>query len=509
MARLAYSLLLLLLIAVFAQELLRVWVDRRLRLGSFQYYAEGEAQLGRARGFVGQVRQYHQILRHEFAQEAKRRELRAKGEDSERVKQGEELLTVLPNVAPIHNPRVTLSDLEMTVQGVNLSQILSAIRGWFTPANELTGTVHSADGIVTVSSSWSQGPSHTRGDLVTAQQFNIVGQTDDAHASFFLASSLIWAEAAATQRELSLVPSDEFCEWAYAWWLYRQYVVRVGGAGKPSARDLEILQEARRRTQRLIDAGSEFTEVPRLFTSIVEAMPVEDRTSGDREFVAAAFAKADRHRPEEQEFAPDQAPPPLPEVVEVTPGRMVWIQGPPRGRARAASSVTAVVSDAEGTRFLVLPDYVCPDGGCAGVGVFLDPDGRRKIAELERVHRVTDDSPGIALARVLPAVSANNTLPGQGSITHLDQIEEDDLVDMVTLRGKSKARVAALDVSPRGDGAFARLQPRVTRAGDGGAPILDASGALVAMAHSGEHDSSFVLPLQALFERLKLTLVKD
>ena len=56
-------------------------------------------------------------------------------------------------------------------------------------------------------------------------------------------------------------------------------------------------------------------------------------------------------------------------------------------------------------------------------------------------------------------------------------------------------------------GGLIEVIPKITGPGDAGAPVLDLAGKLVAMGYAGSDKASYLVALDNLLEREKLTVV--
>ena len=161
-----------------------------------------------------------------------------------------------------------------------------------------------------------------------------------------------------------------------------------------------------------------------------------------------------------------------------------------------------------GKRFLVLPDYAFMSDAPTGVWVAhgLAGTGGPRIGALERKL-----SPyGIALVALEPEITASNRVMGRELVDVGSASVGDQIALLSEFRGETReARVA----STRTVGKSTRLTTYeyISRPGDGGAPVVNSSGALVAMGYAGYAGSpdggwSEFIALQSVFQELGLTL---
>src|SRR5215207_4191938 len=73
LAKLAYSVVLIAIIWLLANELLRIWWDRQLYVAAPNYFDDGKADTAKATTFGGQILAHHHRLRAELNSERERR----------------------------------------------------------------------------------------------------------------------------------------------------------------------------------------------------------------------------------------------------------------------------------------------------------------------------------------------------------------------------------------------------------------------------------------------------
>ena len=292
-AKVLYSGVLIGVIVLLGGELRRLWFDTTLHVGTFQFFEDGEEKVAQGRAFALQVLNYHRTLVFQLGREATRRNTPAKAAGAAGVDPAGAPLqenTWWPReVVPIHDPKSALNDVELSVQGVNLKQLLTSLRQWVSTPNEVYGTVEKSNNVVRGTASWPRGPSRSRGDLVDGQLLEIKGQADSAPAAFQVACGLIWAQAARRQAELAGIESQDFCDWAGAWSAFvglRDKAARLEGLDEG---DIGRVKQLRAALTRFVDRGVQYPEIRRLRADLVDLLPVDQKSDND-----LAQAQSDR-----------------------------------------------------------------------------------------------------------------------------------------------------------------------------------------------------------------------
>lgn len=284
-AKLVYSVILLGLILLLGNELRVLWYDPRLYIGRFDYFDTGQGKDLEAKAFALQVAHHHRTLMHLFTQEEKRRMPEQTGGASTTATGAgaspQQENTWWPHeVAPINNASSALAEVEITVQGINIKEILSKIRQWVSRPNEVTGIVDKDSGGVRAAAHWPRGPSLAGGQFVDGQLLMVDGKPDASRTAFHVACSLIWAQVAGTQKNLSKVPRSEFCNWAEAWTSYEALLNKSTSMEGLESGDQETLKKLRAFLDRMAGSTS-FPEVYRLRADVIDLLPLNQKTEAD------------------------------------------------------------------------------------------------------------------------------------------------------------------------------------------------------------------------------------
>ncbi|AKF84902.1 hypothetical protein MFUL124B02_05885 [Myxococcus fulvus 124B02] len=270
--------------AVFVSEIQRVWFDKRLYIGRFDFFETGEAKATEAKAFARQVAYHHQSFKNLLAQERQRRERANQSENPA----ASGASTPLPdstfgsgNLEALLSSANDLSSVELTVQGINIKELLTWLRERVSTPNELTGVVEKHPTGVRALASWTRGPLRSEGHRVDGQVLDIAGQPDVERASFHVACGLIWAQLAADDEVLSKVSRAEFCAWAEVWSQYIDLRERSATLTGLSPDSLESVKKLRAFLDRQVAGSTQLAEVYLLRADLLDLLPAEQKTQED------------------------------------------------------------------------------------------------------------------------------------------------------------------------------------------------------------------------------------
>jgi len=277
-----YTLLLVLGIGVLVGEVARVWTQQSLVVGTFQYFAAtGEQKVAEGKSFTALVLHQHRLLVDQLRLEEARRKAKASVDSNLEA-------TWWPfSPAPIQDSRSALSDIELSVQGINLAQILTFLRRWVTPPNEVSGHVAATPTGFRVLVEWPKAPQRQDGGLADARTFTLQGIESEADASFEVACTLVWTEAAARQDQLFGVARQDFCAWARAWIVFTGLRARTEAIRPLGDEGRKSLSLSRDILDGLAARKDPYPEVFRLRAEVLELLPADLRRPGDAETAIA------------------------------------------------------------------------------------------------------------------------------------------------------------------------------------------------------------------------------
>lgn len=317
-AKFIYSVLLAGIVVFLVLEIWRLWFDSRVYFGRFEVLGKGDEAVAFEKAFPLRIMQQHRSLTALLKGEAARRMKGPPGSAPEPPSAaklpaasdtgavatygntssafggpvpvsspqsgvtapvadlGRETTFWPTEVPPIRNPESLLEEVELSVQGVNIKQLLTQLRQWISQPNEISGLVVASGDVVRATISWPRGPQG-------GQLMEIAGQRDENSAAFHIACSLIWAQAAEPGSNFAAVERQSFCDWAEAWALSQDLQAKSQRVFGLSAEDQKRIEDLRAFLGTLITHGGPYPEVYRLRADLVDLMPQEKRTTQDLE----------------------------------------------------------------------------------------------------------------------------------------------------------------------------------------------------------------------------------
>jgi hypothetical protein len=285
-AKVIYSAILVGLIAIAIAELGRLWLDTRTYVGTFTFFENGKEQSAEGTAFSLQVLIQHRMLSQLFAAEERRRKSAVDPKSPQPVAsvalQKQENTWWPHEVPPVHNPKSLLSDIELSVQGINVRDILTKFRQWITAPKEIGGTVNKTDAGVRASVSWTEGPAAD--GLVVLEP-----QPDAWKAALHVACSMIWTDEKTRQQDIARVTRADFCGWTDAWVSFVALRDKQNTLAGISDADVEQLKKVRDYATKLISSSTVYPEVYRLRADIVDLIPAAKKVNED-------FAQAQEDR---------------------------------------------------------------------------------------------------------------------------------------------------------------------------------------------------------------------
>lgn len=521
--KIAYSALIVAVIVFFARELFVVWFDNRIYVGQFQYFAEGKASDELSKTFPVSVLAQHHMLRTALIDETRQRNAQRSAD----APAGAETFHRLPPTLPgIDQFQSTLSTLELKIQGFDIGKTLSQLRTWVSPPVEITGFVEKTNGIVRASVNWPHG--NATPNAAAPPQFDTGPLSGENSAAFAIAASIVWSQAAQADKNFQNISRDTFVDWALAWWNYRTVRDRVATGAELGDDDKARWKQARKLIDRVIGKAQNYPEIWYLRAEIIEKNPTEkpsekdlllaknDRiqyavaigapsliTAAAIQLITLGVSKEPGSAAEPKGITPPAgttAP-----IAELHPGSPIWYKsGEGPGATDIAVTMAAAV-ERDGTGFVVLPDYVFADSNRSEIVFTFAVDGP-VVARAKQTDVVkTEGRGGVALATLEGNVGySGRHAAGDITIRNVAALPQDGAeLRLLSVHGVAAAKLM------RTEGGLATTDKRVSRAGDGGAPVIDSDGNLVAMGYLGTKTASEFLPLKPIFDAAKLKLADE
>jgi hypothetical protein len=271
-AKLIYSAILVFVAAFLLGEVARIWTSSQVYIGTFKYFVDGKDDEARAQNVRTLILHHNRNLAERFRIEAARR---TRLQDAAKTQTSEGENTWLPSGGvAINDTASAFANVELTVQGINFTQIMTALRRTVSPPNEITGTLGRTGDNITALVRWPLAPQRSDGLLETNSAFPVEGARDDGDLAFDIACGLIWTEAVA-RPESKLVGVDRlsFCAWTRAWVAMAGVRARREAQYPLSDIDVATLTKAREIVTGVIDRKIGFPEAFRLRADIIGLLP--------------------------------------------------------------------------------------------------------------------------------------------------------------------------------------------------------------------------------------------
>ncbi|WP_049644331.1 DNA/RNA non-specific endonuclease [Candidatus Rhodobacter oscarellae] len=261
-----YSMILVGLIFLFASEIRRIWLDTRTTIGSFIYIEEAveKEEIGRSLGLS--VIERHSDLRWRFSNV----------EPSEFETERQLMPVTGP---PIERAETVLTDLQITVQEIPVTNILEKLRRWVGGPRELSGTISK------LGSDYRAALQLVDQDIVLADgrklpsTLHFQGAGDYGQIAFDLACSLIWLDAAKLGKDIAVIGREEFCNWTMRWTEYQTLAHRLRRNGKLSRDEVTKVESALTALTHAIDNGAKYPKFWSLRADFSNLLPNEKRNA--------------------------------------------------------------------------------------------------------------------------------------------------------------------------------------------------------------------------------------
>jgi hypothetical protein len=498
LAKIVYTAVLIGLVAVLARELYNLWWDHSLYVEQFQYFLDGKADDAEGKAFPAHILGKHQLLRSALIEERQRR---AEERQIKTPDKAEVYLLPPSSLPDIARWQTVLSDVELKIQGFDLGKLVTQLRTSISPPDEINGFVEKTGGIVRASVNWPKRPINNVAMIHTP--FEAGPLSGEGSVALAVAASIVWAQAANAEPEFAKIPRETFVAWALTWWDYRLIRERESIGDPLSEEDKKRWTQARRLVDKLIGQAEKYPEIWRLRADVIDAgisgglanEHDKEIAVGDRDQYAIAMGLgrlviASRELKEAG-------------VIAARPGQPIWAR--PVGKSTnapfpLAMTITAIVTDTSGKHKILLPDYAATDGETEYA---LNPNGpvvaRAQSTDIFYVGPSKEvGRGGVVLATLEDKTPANNSLTGAGSLKKVAVPSEGEKLKLFSSLHTKTGSVQKID------GPFVVTEGRITEPGDGGAPVLNEDGDLIAMGYIGSEAESRLLSLDKVFRRAGL-----
>jgi hypothetical protein len=535
-AKAVYTFILLSVAGFCVHEVWLAWFDRSVSYGAFAASKDGESSDPTGNSFRRLiVQQQRRLFRlYQPDKSAKAGEFRAPG-DAIHIQNVRDLGDI---------PKSLLDDLKLEAAGVNVSSVLTTLRRWVRPPNEITGSVDQIGPVIYVTANWAHSP-RREGSGTEARVFVLSPQSGLEAASFDVASRIFLTRIAPFDEVWRQVEENDFCAFSRALAAFHDYVDARNGAltddERKAARD-GPLAKARLEIDRLVLNATTLVFAYKLggyidiersgavppgdaaqsqisaildqaearfndYLKRLSAIKADARDEDAQERIAYLAArrglllKAEKVAANTKEFlgAYETEKGIKPATTE-QPASSALVPGVSIGPAGGAIAGTlcCFVKDASGKRYLVTTSHIAGNIGTRVVWPATIDEAKSTV-----IGTVTRILGFVALVEIAEGVRpSNDRIDGWAG-----EVKIGDTVTMIGRTSKSVSgkvtRTAASFPFLAADGQTMEVTivtERISSAGDGGAPVLDANNRLVGMLVARSEGFSVVLPLKPILD---------
>jgi hypothetical protein len=537
LARILYSVVLVILAAACLYEMAHVWFDRSLQLRNFAYVKDGQDVPASGATFARLLEQQQRALYDMYQG--------GRGGDQEIFSNPLDIRDI--NLGQIDAS--VFADVKLEAQGVNIGSLIAALRRWVSSPNEITGTVNHVGGSVYVTAVWLTAPVPDSQQTASRNFLPLLPYSDLQAASFGLACRIFYVQVGARHALFRTLSEEDFCAFSRAFQSFQNYL--TARVADPNSGDLKKhLDLAKAITGQLLERKTTFPYAYKLAAYVqLEEKPLGSLAKEDLDraqgWLAQYFAELDKYALKDERSkarfdflaarpapipAPVAAAAPPPTVAPTAPTRVAPRLAPSVApgasvsstEAKSAASICCIV-ELSGRRYVLTADYTFQgeplNHPVVSPAVIDGGDPKKPVAVLTFVYPRAAGQPGgggVALAALNPNVRYVNT----AAFGHINGVGPAPTVgSVVRMVGRTSGLVEGKVL---GSQVSARLQverpllaenmllvERISKPGDGGAPVLDSSNRLVGLVYGGSERVTLVLPLADLFEKLALSLPAD
>jgi len=341
--RLAYSSIILALVAVLVTELWTVWSPRKVTLGNFSYFDDGTQDGGRTQSLALNIRHHMGILNDKLAREHARRE-----EESQLTGNSGRQIAELPTGEFVLGREANLiGEIDLAFQGVNLSKVLTALRTRVAPPDAVSGTVSRREERATATVSWRNAP-RPSDDTINNRLMHFSGTINDDEIAEMASCSLAWSQAVGTiKNQLARLDHMQYCAFAKNWAMFVDVRNSAETGNELTQNDISQLDAVIDAMGVLIEQKVEYSEVYLLRANAIDLLPEADPNL--RSLAVADYSVHDRRN---EDLLPSQIRDEI--LAAVKPAGSVPGVGFVRRRSAGQSFL--------GTGWLIAPDIVAVPG---------------------------------------------------------------------------------------------------------------------------------------------------
>jgi hypothetical protein len=278
--KIVYSALLIGLVGVAVRELWTVWLDPRVYIGKFDVVTESGEDSEKSDAFAKRIVAAQTILAQQLTDYQSRNSANTPSDTT----------YAISGMEPLLLPPEALAGIDITVQNVNLRQLLSVVRRNFLAPNEVSGQVTARDGSVLAAVDWPRAPRLANGST-TLTKFLAPGRGSAQEVAAYIACSISWARAASGNAKFATYPRSQFCDFVAALGsLYALEEKASSSTGLSTEETAQVQRRAALLRSRYSD-NAVFPDLYRLRADLLDLLPEKSRTLDD-----LAEAQEDRVR---------------------------------------------------------------------------------------------------------------------------------------------------------------------------------------------------------------------
>ncbi|TAX63546.1 serine protease [Rhizobium ruizarguesonis] len=184
-----YTALLLGIASGAVRELWQVWFDTRVYVGKFDIITGTGKDAEASEAFAKRIVAEQTILAQQLLDYSSRRD--ALSDTTYRI----------DGIAPLQLPPEILGGIDITVQEINVRQLLMALRRGFLAPNEVRGSVTQSEGSVIAAVEWPRAPVIS-GSNASITKFLVRSRGDVQAVAGYIACSISWARASGGEQSI-------------------------------------------------------------------------------------------------------------------------------------------------------------------------------------------------------------------------------------------------------------------------------------------------------------------
>jgi hypothetical protein len=267
--RVLYSLVLAALAGVLLREVWTVWFDNRIYIGRFPVIGESSVDEAKSAAFPTRIISAQTMLVNQLKDYLDRRSPDSPTDITYPTAERDSLRL----------SEAVLDGIEITVQQVNVTQILTRMRRMFLAPNEIRGQISIEGDVVLGSVEWPRAG--RLADSLGLSNFLIPNSASEQEAARYVACSVLWAQGARQNSTIAKRPRGQFCDLAVG--LADLYALSPK-ASSPAGLDANEAKRVRVHVAALRAHEADATMLPELYrlrADLLDLLPEAQRKIDD------------------------------------------------------------------------------------------------------------------------------------------------------------------------------------------------------------------------------------